>query len=132
MFVYGYSDDEYEPDDQVILISRLDVSNPLHLHSNDSIAPTVISMKLKGTENYQVWSYVMLLALESENKTSFIDGTCKRSNNDEVLGRQWDRVNVVVLGWILNSISKEFNILSKEPLPVVRNAYAIISSEESH
>ncbi|GJS13629.1 ribonuclease H-like domain-containing protein [Tanacetum coccineum] len=29
------------------------------------------------------------------------------SNTDEVLGRQWDRVNVIVLGWILNSISEE-------------------------
>ncbi|GJY18506.1 hypothetical protein Tco_0389997 [Tanacetum coccineum] len=41
------------------------------------------------------------------NKTGFIDNTCRRSNIDEVLGREWDRVNVVVLGWILNSISKE-------------------------
>ncbi|GJS98337.1 ribonuclease H-like domain-containing protein [Tanacetum coccineum] len=31
----------------------------------------------------------------------------RRSNTYEVLGRQWDRVNVVVLGWILNSISEE-------------------------
>ncbi|GJS85516.1 putative RNA-directed DNA polymerase [Tanacetum coccineum] len=31
----------------------------------------------------------------------------KRSNVDEVLGRQWDRVNAVVLGWILNSITEE-------------------------
>nr|GEY94786.1 ribonuclease H-like domain-containing protein [Tanacetum cinerariifolium] len=35
----------------------------------------------------------MLLALEGKNKTGFIDGSCKRSNVDEVLGRQWDRVN---------------------------------------
>ncbi|GKD12828.1 ribonuclease H-like domain-containing protein [Tanacetum coccineum] len=59
------------------------------------------------TENYQVWSCAMLLALEGKNKTSFIDGSCKRSNTDKVLGRQWDRVNAVVLGWILNSISEE-------------------------
>ncbi|GJW84621.1 hypothetical protein Tco_0157766 [Tanacetum coccineum] len=30
-----------------------------------------------------------------------------RSSTDEVLGRQWDRVNAVVLGWILNFISEE-------------------------
>ncbi|GJR96370.1 ribonuclease H-like domain-containing protein, partial [Tanacetum coccineum] len=60
-----------------------------------------------GTENYQVWSCAMLLALEGKNKTEFIDGSCRRSNTDEVLGRQWDRVNAVVLGWILNSISEE-------------------------
>ncbi|GJR94979.1 ribonuclease H-like domain-containing protein [Tanacetum coccineum] len=59
------------------------------------------------TENYQVWSCAMLLALEGKNKTGFIDGSCKRSNTYKVLGRQWDRVNAVVLGWILNSISEE-------------------------
>ncbi|GJU10583.1 ribonuclease H-like domain-containing protein, partial [Tanacetum coccineum] len=136
-----------------------------------------------------------------------LDGSCRRSNVDEVLGRQWDRVNPVVLGWILNSITEElflgqifskrarhvweelretydkvdgsvtFNLhhkihtmkqngstladyyhnlnalwkqfdclvelprctchaavifLSRDPLPDVRNAYATISSEESH
>ncbi|GJR08693.1 ribonuclease H-like domain-containing protein [Tanacetum coccineum] len=60
-----------------------------------------------GTENYQVWSCAMLLALEGKNTTGFIDGSYKRSNTDEVLRRQWDRDNAVVLGWILNSISEE-------------------------
>ncbi|GJS47138.1 ribonuclease H-like domain-containing protein, partial [Tanacetum coccineum] len=66
-----------------------------------------VSIKLKSTEDYQVWSCAMLLALEGKNKTGFIDGSCRRSNTDEVLGRQWDRVNDVVLGLILNSISEE-------------------------
>ncbi|GJT78966.1 ribonuclease H-like domain-containing protein [Tanacetum coccineum] len=98
----------YEADnDQPTLISKLDLSSSLHLHPNDSATLTVISVKLKGTENYQVWSCAMLFALEGKNKTGFIDGSCRRSNTDEVLGRQWDKVNVVVLGWILNSISEE-------------------------
>nr|GEX86707.1 ribonuclease H-like domain-containing protein [Tanacetum cinerariifolium] len=33
--------------------------------------------------------------------------TCRRSHTDEVLGRKWDRVNAILLGWILNSISEE-------------------------
>ena len=91
------SDDE-DDDGQVTLISKLDLSHPLHLHPNDSATLTVVSIKLKGTENYNVWSCAMLLALEGKNKTGFIDGSCRRSNVDEVLGRQWDRVNAVVLG----------------------------------
>ncbi|GJV78154.1 ribonuclease H-like domain-containing protein [Tanacetum coccineum] len=89
------------------LLLLLDVSNPLHLHPNDFATLTVVYAKLKGNANYQVWSCAMLLTLEGKNKIGFIDGSCRRSNTDEILGRQWDRVNVVVLGWILNSISKE-------------------------
>ncbi|GJY77606.1 ribonuclease H-like domain-containing protein [Tanacetum coccineum] len=110
MSLHGHSDGEYDAvgdDDNVTLISKLDVSHPLHLHPNDYVALTIVFVKLKGTGNYQVWSCAMLLALEGENKTRFIDDSCRRSNTDEVLGRQWDRVNVVVLGWNLNSISNE-------------------------
>ncbi|GKB45076.1 putative RNA-directed DNA polymerase [Tanacetum coccineum] len=93
--------------DSVTRISKLDISDLLHLHPNDKTALTVVSIKLEGIENYQVWSCDMLLALEGKNKIGFIDGSCKRSNTDEVLGKQWDRVNAIVLGWILNSISEE-------------------------
>ncbi|GKD01815.1 ribonuclease H-like domain-containing protein, partial [Tanacetum coccineum] len=100
--------DEYVEDpDPITRISKLDVSDPLHLHPNDSFALTVVLIKLKGTENYQVWSCAMLLALEGKIKTGFIDGSCKRSKTDEILGRQWDRVNALVLGWILNLISEK-------------------------
>ncbi|GKD67853.1 ribonuclease H-like domain-containing protein, partial [Tanacetum coccineum] len=101
MSLHGFTNDEFEHDPNVTLISKLDVSHTLHLHPNDSSTLTVVSIKLKGTENYNVWSCVMLFALEGRNKTGFIDNTCRRSNIDEVLGREWDRVNVVVLGWIL-------------------------------
>ncbi|GKE21368.1 ribonuclease H-like domain-containing protein [Tanacetum coccineum] len=104
------SDDEDVNDPAISLISKLDLSNPLHLHPNDFAALTVVSMKLKGTENYQVWSCAMLPALDGKNKIGFIDGSCIRFNTDEVLGRQWDRVNAIVLGWILNSISEELFI----------------------
>ncbi|GJR60562.1 reverse transcriptase domain-containing protein [Tanacetum coccineum] len=73
---------------EIDLISKLDISDPLHLHPNDTTALTVVSIKLKGTKNYQAWSCAMLLALEGKNKIGFIDGSCKRSNTDEVLGKQ--------------------------------------------
>ncbi|GJR23214.1 ribonuclease H-like domain-containing protein, partial [Tanacetum coccineum] len=74
--------------DHVTRISKLDISDPLHLHHNDTTASTIVSIKLKGTENYQVWSCAMLLALEGNNKIGFINETCKRSNTDEILGKQ--------------------------------------------
>ncbi|GKA49058.1 ribonuclease H-like domain-containing protein [Tanacetum coccineum] len=98
MSIHGNSDDGFVNDfvdDPVTLISRADMSDPLHLHPNDSTALIVVSIKLKETANYQVCSYAMLLALERKNKTGFIDGSCRRSNTDEVLERQWDRAKHV-------------------------------------
>ncbi|GJS88046.1 ribonuclease H-like domain-containing protein [Tanacetum coccineum] len=86
MSVHGYSDNGFVNDfvdDPISLISRLDMSDPLHLHHNESTALNDVSIKLKGTKNYQVWSCAMLLDLEGKNKTGFIDGSCKRSNTDE-------------------------------------------------
>ncbi|GJW85604.1 hypothetical protein Tco_0158749 [Tanacetum coccineum] len=50
--VHDHDDDVHDPD-PVTRISKLDISDPLHLHPNDTIALTVASIKLKGTENYQ-------------------------------------------------------------------------------
>ncbi|GKE65453.1 ribonuclease H-like domain-containing protein [Tanacetum coccineum] len=124
-----HGDDYIEDHDPVTLISKLDISDPLHLHPNDTTALTVVSIKLKGTENYQVWYCAMLLALEGKNKTGFIDGSCKRSNIDEVLGRQWDRF---LMGHDDSYMQIRSSILSREVLPYVRSACATISSEESH
>ncbi|GJW33140.1 hypothetical protein Tco_0053172 [Tanacetum coccineum] len=47
---YDHDDDIH---DSVSRISKLDISDPLHLHPNDTTALTVVSIKLKGTQNYQ-------------------------------------------------------------------------------
>jgi hypothetical protein len=89
------------------LVSKLDASDPLYLHPSDSSNLTIVSIKLKGTENYTMWSNAMKLALQVKNKMGFIIGTCIRSEDDEVLVGQWDRCNSIVLTWILNSMSEE-------------------------
>ncbi|GJZ81769.1 ribonuclease H-like domain-containing protein [Tanacetum coccineum] len=141
----------------------MSVHNSLHnspANSNDTTALIIVSIKLKGTENYQVWSCAMLLALERKNKIGFIDGTCKRSNTDEILGKQWDKKQYDVMIELPKCVCNAFecfkkhnqllklmqflmglddsymqirsSILSREVLPDVRSAYATISSEESH
>nr|GEW88164.1 hypothetical protein [Tanacetum cinerariifolium] len=95
MSLHGYSDGEYDvggDDDNVTLSSKLDVSHPLHLHLNDSMALTVVSVKLKGTQNYQVWSCAMLLALEGKNKIGFIDGSCRRSTYVIISSEEFHRI----------------------------------------
>ncbi|KAJ0920331.1 putative RNA-directed DNA polymerase [Helianthus annuus] len=89
------------------LISKLDIGDPLFLHPSDSSSLTIVGIKLKGTENYRVWSSAMKLALEAKNKFGFIDGKCKKNSDDDVLSSQWDRCNSVVLSWLLNSVSEE-------------------------
>ncbi|GJW83213.1 ATP-dependent DNA helicase PIF1-like protein [Tanacetum coccineum] len=66
MSVHGFTDDEYKAsDDQPTLISKIDLSSPLHLHPNDSTTFTIVFVKLKGTENYQ--------SIEDE-EVSLVDG----------------------------------------------------------
>ncbi|GKE84526.1 ribonuclease H-like domain-containing protein, partial [Tanacetum coccineum] len=83
MSVHNSDNGDDYVDDPITLISRLDMSDLLHLHPNDSTTLTIVSIKLKGTENYQVWSCAMLLDLDGKNKTGFIDGSCRRSHKDE-------------------------------------------------
>ncbi|XP_076922402.1 uncharacterized protein LOC143584181 [Bidens hawaiensis] len=92
------------------LISKLDASDPLFLHASDSSCLTVVNIKLKGTENYIVWANSFLLALKAKNKVGFIDGSCKKSTENEVLVSQWERCNSVILTWILNSICEELYV----------------------
>nr|GEY29489.1 hypothetical protein [Tanacetum cinerariifolium] len=108
MYVHNSKNGDDYVEDTVTLISKLDISDLLHLHPNDTTALTIVLIKLKGTGNYQVWSCFMLLALEGKNKIGFIDGTCK------------------------GLIQMRSSILSREVLPDVKSAYATISTDESY
>ncbi|XP_076889366.1 uncharacterized protein LOC143540101 [Bidens hawaiensis] len=99
--------DSSSSSNNVTLVSKIEASDPLYLHASDSSSLTMVSIKLKGTENYKVWSNAMNLALQVKNKIGFIDGTCAKSTTDEILGKQWNRCNSVVLTWLLNSASEE-------------------------
>ncbi|XP_076906481.1 uncharacterized protein LOC143562613 [Bidens hawaiensis] len=92
------------------LISKLDASDPLFLYASDSSCLTVVNIKLKGTGNYILWANSFLLALKAKNKVGFIDGSYKKSIENEVLASQWEMCNSVVLTWILNSICEELYV----------------------
>ncbi|GKD14566.1 ribonuclease H-like domain-containing protein, partial [Tanacetum coccineum] len=98
-------------DDKII---NMDMGNPLHLQNSDFNSNTIIFVKLTGTENYRVWAAAMELAINTRNKTGFLDGTCLKSTyaNSDPLSNH--------------------SLLSRETIPDVKDAFAIISREESH
>nr|XP_043625528.1 uncharacterized protein LOC122596949 [Erigeron canadensis]XP_043625531.1 uncharacterized protein LOC122596949 [Erigeron canadensis] len=51
----------------------------------------------------KVWSFTLKMGCAME----FITGTCVRSIDNEILAKQWDRCNSVVLSWILSSVTEE-------------------------
>ncbi|KAJ0514308.1 putative retrotransposon gag domain, retrotransposon Copia-like protein [Helianthus annuus] len=90
-----------------IVSGKFDFGDPLFLHASDTSTLSIVNVKLKGTENYMVWANSMELALRVKNKMGFVDGSCLKPSDNDVLSNQWDRCNSVVLSWILNSISDE-------------------------
>ncbi|XP_071719039.1 uncharacterized protein [Rutidosis leptorrhynchoides] len=100
--------DTGEGSSTLTLINKLDIGDPLYLHPTDTTTGThIISIKVKGTENYNIWSRSMLLALGTKNKRGFINGTCVESTTDNALASQWNWCNIVVLSWMLGTLSEE-------------------------
>ncbi|GJR17746.1 putative LTR copia-type gag-polypeptide [Tanacetum coccineum] len=92
-----------------VLINGLDASNPLRLQTNDNNSGSLINIKLIGFENYIVWATAMKIALQARNKRGFVDGSCAKSAyvSSMPLTDQRERCNVVVLSWLLSSISED-------------------------
>ncbi|GJU17652.1 hypothetical protein Tco_1145618 [Tanacetum coccineum] len=125
MSLHGYSDGEYDAggdDDNVTLISKLDVSHSLHLHPNDSVALIVVFVKLKGTENYQKQFDALT---ELPRCTCHVADDFKKHN-------KLMKLMQFLMGLDDQCMQIRSSILSREVLPDVRSAYAIISNEESH
>ncbi|KAH0640667.1 hypothetical protein KY285_037253 [Solanum tuberosum] len=84
----------------------VDYSHPLFLSPVDISGVNLISFQLIGIENYALWSKSIRLALLGRNKNGLVDGSCKQEDVSAELRVQWERVNVIVLSWLLNSMSK--------------------------
>ena len=66
----------------------------------------MISSQFLGIENFGLWSRSEELDLLGGNKICPDDITCAKVSLNGELRKQWERVNVIVLLWILNSLSK--------------------------
>ncbi|GJR56439.1 ribonuclease H-like domain-containing protein [Tanacetum coccineum] len=132
---FDQDDDVHDP---VTRTSKLDISDPLHLHSNDTAPLTVVLIKLKGTENYQNGSFIAdyyhkLNALWKEFDAIIELPKCvcnafegfKKHN-------QLMKLMQFLMGLDDSYMQIRSSILSREVLPNVRSAYATISSKGSH
>ncbi|XP_070023377.1 uncharacterized protein LOC142175531 [Nicotiana tabacum] len=59
-------------------MANLDIDNschPLYLQPSNNPSNVIVSIQLKETENYSVWSKAMVIALRAKRKLGFIDGS---------------------------------------------------------
>ena len=52
----------------------------------------------------------MVIALYGKNQMGFVDGSVKRSTTSTMNTKAWDRVNNVVMGWLLSVIDEKIAI----------------------
>lgn len=86
--------------------SIIEVSNPLFLASSDNPSTILVSKVFDGT-GFASWKRSMTLALSAKNKIGFVDGTIQKPDENSNQFETWNRVNSMVISWLLNSLSKD-------------------------
>ncbi|XP_049342649.1 uncharacterized protein LOC125806940 [Solanum verrucosum] len=94
------------PSNTVSSSQGIDYNHPLFLSPTDVSGVSLISFQLLGIENYTLWNRSITLALLGRNKIGLVDGSCRNEVYGEELWGQWERVNAIVLSWLMNSVSK--------------------------
>ena len=73
------------------------------LHPSSNPGSVLTQIKLKG-ENYSAWEQAIILALRSQNKLGFIDGSIAKPNKSDSHFVAWEIVNSMLCSWIANSL----------------------------
>ncbi|KAK6774018.1 hypothetical protein RDI58_029257 [Solanum bulbocastanum] len=84
----------------------IDYNHPLFLGPIDVSELSLIYFQLLGIENYTSLSRSIRLALLEQNKIRLIDGSARKEVFGVELWGQMERVNFVVLSWLMNSVFK--------------------------
>nr|GEY91040.1 ribonuclease H-like domain-containing protein [Tanacetum cinerariifolium] len=103
--------------------------------SNDNIGLAIVNVKLVGAENYKMWAVAMKIALKGKNKMGFINGWILRSLSQELyVGQVYSKITFEVCDELKETYDKMdgSTILAKDPLPIVKDAFYVVSREESH
>nr|GME09251.1 Retrovirus-related Pol polyprotein from transposon TNT 1-94 [Ipomoea batatas] len=81
-----------------------DVESPYYLHSSDGTGITLVGNILTGIENYNPWARAVTMPLKGRNKFCFVDGSLPMPDSTHPDHARWNRVNHMVMSWLLNSI----------------------------
>lgn len=74
-------------------------SSVYYLHPSNSVQK-LINIVFSGS-GFVDWIRVMTIALAGKNKLSFVDGSLPRPTNNIAAAKSWDRLNNVIMGWII-------------------------------
>ncbi|XP_057453465.1 uncharacterized protein LOC130745298 [Lotus japonicus] len=81
-------------------------SHTLYIHPNESPSTVLVSPPL-SEGNYHNWARAMKMSLLTKNKLGFVDGTIAEPPQDHPVLPFWQRCNMLVLSWLIKSISVE-------------------------
>lgn len=93
-------------DDEISIESNL---HPLYFQNIDHPGLVLISKKLTENDNFGPWKRSITIALSAKNKIGIVNRTYAKPEENSPLRAQWDRVNDMVISWILNTVSDEIN-----------------------
>ncbi|XP_074355962.1 uncharacterized protein LOC141695629 [Apium graveolens] len=84
-------------------------AHPLFIHNSDHPGLLLLAKKLTSLDNYASWSRSMQIALNARNKFVLVNGDYLNPDTKSLLCAQWERVNDLVITWILNSMTYDFS-----------------------
>lgn len=83
--------------------------HPLYLHNNDHPGLVLISKKLTGSDNFGPWKRSITIALSAKNKMGIVSGQYIAPARGSNLFPQWERVNDMIMSWLLNVMSEDIS-----------------------
>lgn len=82
-------------------------ASPYFLHPTDTTLKIVTNVFT--SIGFKGWKRAVTIALSGKNKLEFVDGSVKRPINSVSLGKAWDKVNDVVIGWLLIAMDEKMS-----------------------
>ncbi|XP_019240254.1 PREDICTED: uncharacterized protein LOC109220255 [Nicotiana attenuata] len=82
----------------------IDHNHPLYLQPTDTPSNSLIFLQLTGSDNYALRSRAMRIGLPGKSKLGFVDGRFPKSKFEPELHDLWEKVNAIVLSWIMNGV----------------------------